>query len=92
MLGKLDPGPGRVAVDVTMVWIFNERGPITDQTARLETSHAVDLKVSEGRNVWDELSTVWFEYWDDSHAGHWRDTWQVDGPERFVLTHSELVD
>jgi hypothetical protein len=92
VLGKLDQGAGRAAVDVTVVWIFSERGPVTHQTARLETGHGVDLEVPEGANVWDELSTVWFEYWDDSHAGHWRDTWRVDGPERFVLTHSELVD
>jgi hypothetical protein len=92
VLGKLDRGAGRAAVDVVVVWIFSGRGSITGQTALLETSHAVDLEVPEGENVWDELNTVWFEYWDDSHAGHWRDTWRVDGPERFVLTHSELVD
>jgi hypothetical protein len=93
VLGKLDRGTGgRAAVDVTVVWIFRERGPVTGQTARLETSHAVDLEVPEGANVWNELNTVWCEYWDDSHAGHWRDTWRVEGPETFVLTHSDLVD
>jgi len=92
VLGTVESGEGRPAIDVTVVWVMADRGAITEQTARLEDGLSVDLEVPEGANVWDQLSTVWIEYEDDGRTGQWRDTWQAEANGRFSLTHSELVD
>lgn len=96
VLGKVHRGEGRAAVDVTVVWVLTNHDTVTDRTVRLDTAFAVDLGLPETANVWEEISMVWIEYWDDNHVGHWRDTWQVGTePESrgtFVQTHSQLVD
>jgi hypothetical protein len=107
MLGKVQCGEGRGAVDVTVAWRLTNSDTVTDRIARLEprrpdlppgsdVAFAVDLKIPETANVWKEISMVWIEYWDDSHVGHWQDTWRVDteahGQGMFLQLDSQLVD
>jgi hypothetical protein len=94
VLGKVQSGAGRDAIDVTVVWMQGGEN-ISKQTARLsDVPFAVDLALPETADPWEAISMLWVEYWDDSRVGHWQDTWQVDatpGQARFVLTDSRLV-
>jgi hypothetical protein len=79
---------GRTAVDVTAVWVLTDGEPVTDRFARLAQGSTTEAKLPEDA----KLTAVWIEYWDDGHAGHWRDTWQPDAEQRLELGHSDLVD
>lgn len=107
VFGEVRCGEGRGAVDVTVAWLLTNGETVTDQTARLEPRRpdrptesdsvlAVDLTLPETANVWEEITMVWIEYWDDSHIGRWQDTWQVGtephSREMFVPTDSQLDD
>jgi hypothetical protein len=105
-LGKVQCGEGHGAVDVTVAWLLTSGDTVTGRAARLQPwrpdlppgsdiALAVDLKLPETANVWKEVSMVWIEYWDDSHVGHWQDTWRVgtepDSQGMFLQTDSQLV-
>lgn len=107
VLGTVRCGEGRGALDVTVAWLKADGETVTGRTARLEPSRpdlpsgsdtalAVDLELPESATGWDETTMVWIEYWDDSHVGHWQDTWQVGtepgSKETYVQTDSQLVD
>lgn len=79
---------GRTAVDVTATWVLTGGDAVIDRVARLALGSSTDAKLPEGATV----TAVWIEFWDDSHAGRWRDTWQPDTEQRLELAHSELVD
>jgi hypothetical protein len=87
-VGRVAGGDGRSAVDVTAVWMLNDADPVTERIARLDPGSGMDVALPENA----EPHTVWIEYWDDGHAGKWRDTWQPQPEGGFGLTHSELVD
>ena len=107
LLGKVQCGEGRSAIDVTVAWMLANDETITDQVARLEPSRAdrpadtanslvVDLNLPDATNEWEGIKMVWIEYWDASRVGHWQDTWLL-GTEphdqgRLQQTESRLVD
>jgi hypothetical protein len=65
-------------------------------TRRTGIAFAVDRKLPETANVSEDISMVWVEYRDDSHVGHWQDTWRVSTERHsqgmFLQTESQLVD
>jgi hypothetical protein len=102
VLGKVQCGAGRGAVDVTVAWLLTDRDTVTGQAARLEPWHqdlppgpdsaiAVDLQLPQTAVVSDEIRLVWIDYWDDDRVGHWRDTWEL-GTEPHNRETFRLID
>lgn len=107
LLGRVQCGADRGAVEVNVAWILKNGSHVTDRSPRLEawrvnvpngaeSSMTSDLGLPDSVNESEVISMVWIEYWDDRRLGHWRDTWQIDTePHRqniFVQLESALVD
>ena len=96
-LGTVSCGSNRGAVDVMVVWMFENGGPITEQRATFEagTGITVDLNLPAAADLQREINLVWIDYWDESRTGHWRDTWRMgtEAPHQsaLVLSESELM-
>lgn len=68
--GVVECGKDRGAVDVTIVWTLTNDETLVFQHAHLAAGAIVTNVLGA------EASTCWVEYWDESRAGRWRDTWQ----------------
>lgn len=98
LLGTVSCGSARGAVDVTIVWVPANAGPITEQRAAFEagTGFTVDLGLPASASPRDEIEMVWLEYWDEGRVGRWHDTWRIAteaaNQSTLVLSESRLTD
>lgn len=98
LFGTVSCGSSRGAVDVMVVWVPVNSGPITEQRATFEpgTGVTVDLNLPATANLREEIEVVWLDYRDEGKVGRWRDTWRIgtEGPGQnvLVLAESQLTD
>jgi hypothetical protein len=97
LLGTLEC-TARTAVDVTAVWTLRDAGPVLERTARLEPGQTVtaDLGLPDTADASQAITLIWVEYWDETHVGHWQDSWEPGtephGRGTLRQTGSRLVD